>query len=193
MRKAKSQSADGNYFHGIELQAAIHLALLVGASSRPASDRIGSRSLAVKKQLIVVQLHILPQRSPLSGLPVPGQGERVLAPQLAPNAWISLEYEDACNQSFPKRAGTALWSDKPLESKTRLIALAGGMVTGLCSEGSGPGQCPGPDRCPFSRIPAAHPDPACIPQPPHHLAPLLPQSCTRPFCGPRRHLPVASP
>ncbi len=55
---------------------------------------------------------------------------------------------------------------KPLDSKTRFIALSDGMVTGLFSEGSGARGCPGSGRLPVSRVSVTHPNPAWHPKQP---------------------------
>src|ERR1035441_5523442 len=62
---------------------------------------------------------------------------------------------------------------KPLESKTRFIALAEGMVIGLFSEEPGLGRCPGSGRVAVSHVSATHPNPAWRPKQPSLLAPLL--------------------
>jgi hypothetical protein len=55
---------------------------------------------------------------------------------------------------------------KPLDSKTRFIALSGRMVTGPFSEGSGARRCPGSGRLPIARVWATHPNPAWRPKQP---------------------------
>jgi hypothetical protein len=60
---------------------------------------------------------------------------------------------------------------KPLESKTRFITLSDGKVTGLFSERSGPGRCPGSGRWPISRGSATHSNPAWRPKQPSIRAP----------------------
>jgi hypothetical protein len=84
--------------------------------------------------------------------------------------------------------------DKPLESKTRFIALSGGMVTGLLSEGSGARRCPGCGRWPVSRVWATHPNPAWRPKQSSlwpAIAPILHQTVLRAAPEPPRSLPVA--
>ena len=68
------------------------------------------------------------------------------------------------------------------------------MVTGLFSEGSGAGGCPGSGRSPVSRVLATHPNPAWRPKQPS-LRPPIPatrhQTLPRAPPEPPRSLPVA--
>src|ERR1039457_5429430 len=52
----------------------------------------------------------------------------------------------------------------------RIIALSDGRVTGLFSEGSGPGRCPGSGGLPVFRVSTTHPIAAWRPNQPSLLA-----------------------